>query len=58
VLRLREPAVKLAGKPDAVNPHVRFDERGSETDYSAPILDSTWLTEDARAGARRLTIDC
>src|SRR5260370_23100192 len=26
--RVREPAMKLVGKPDAGNPHVRFDERG------------------------------
>jgi hypothetical protein len=36
--------MKLVGKPDAGNPHVRFDERGGETDRSrdaAPLLDST-----------------
>jgi hypothetical protein len=36
--------MKPVGKPDAGNPHVRFDERGWETDRSrgtAPILDST-----------------
>jgi hypothetical protein len=27
----RELAVKSVGKPDAGNPHVRFDERGRET---------------------------
>ena len=40
----RMPAVKPVGKPDAGNPHVRFDERGGETDRSrgtAPLLDST-----------------
>src|SRR5450755_68120 len=40
----REPATKPVGKPDAGNPHVRFDERGGETDRSrgtAPLLDST-----------------
>jgi hypothetical protein len=36
--------MKPVGKPDAGNPHVRFDERGGETDRSrdtAPLLDST-----------------
>src|SRR5271166_1284666 len=40
----REPATKPVGKPDAGNPHVRFDERGGETDRlrgTAPLLDST-----------------
>jgi hypothetical protein len=40
----RVPAVNPVGKPDAGNPHVRFDERGGETDRSrdtAPLLDST-----------------
>jgi hypothetical protein len=31
VLLLRESAAKPVGKPDAGNPHVRFDERGWET---------------------------
>src|SRR3974377_1984458 len=39
------PATKPVGKPDAGNPHVRFDERGGETerasDATAPFLDST-----------------
>jgi hypothetical protein len=40
--------VKPVGKPDAGNPHVRFDERGWETgrrsaSVLAPILDSTGL---------------
>jgi hypothetical protein len=41
------PAVKLVGKPDAGNRHVRFDERGRETgrcrtaQATAPFLDST-----------------
>jgi hypothetical protein len=37
-------AVKPVGKPDARKPHVRFDERGGETDCTrstAPLLDST-----------------
>jgi hypothetical protein len=46
--------VKPVGKPDAGKPHVRFDERGGETergpsmaDATAPFLDST----EALAGA-------
>ena len=43
----RELVVKSVGEPDAGNPHVRFDERGWETERcrmaqaTAPILDST-----------------
>ena len=38
--------MKPVGKPDAGNPHVRFDERGRETGSAsrpatAPFLDST-----------------
>ena len=39
--------MKPVGKPDAGNPHVRFDERGRETGQlhfaqaTAPFLDST-----------------
>jgi hypothetical protein len=35
------------GKPDAGNPHVRFDERGRETEReaTAPFLDSTHIIE-------------
>jgi hypothetical protein len=37
--------VKPVGEPDAGNPHVRFDERGWETERppiaTAPVLDST-----------------
>ena len=29
---LHEPDVKPVGEPDAANPHVRFDERGVETE--------------------------
>ena len=38
--------VKSVGKPDAVAPHVRFDERGRETGLyaTAPVLDSTIST--------------
>jgi hypothetical protein len=45
--RRRGPAMKSVGKPDAGNPHVRFDERGRETERcrmaqaTAPFLDST-----------------
>ena len=37
--------LKPVGKPDAVAPHVRFDERGWETGLyaTAPVLDSTDL---------------
>jgi hypothetical protein len=39
--------MKPVGKPDAGNPHVRFDERGRETERpsiaTAPVLDSTSL---------------
>src|SRR5450755_1075214 len=48
----REPATKPVGKPDAGNPHVRFDERGGETDRSrdtAPLLDSTLLLNSRQA---------
>jgi hypothetical protein len=41
------------GKPDAANPHVRFDERGRETEplaqrlnATAPFLDSTIITRE------------
>ena len=40
--------VKSVGEPDAGNPHVRFDERGEETERcrmapaTASLLDSTW----------------
>jgi hypothetical protein len=37
--------MKPVGKPDAGNLHVRFDERGGETELpqaaAAPLLDST-----------------
>src|SRR5208337_4866022 len=45
--RRRRPAVKSVGKPDALIGHVRFDERGRETERlakpqaAAPFLDST-----------------
>jgi hypothetical protein len=50
----RGPAVKSVGKPDAGNPHVRFDERGRETERcrmaqaTAPFLDSTILSLPSR----------
>src|SRR5262249_7571944 len=43
--------MKLVGKPDAGNRHVRFDERGQETECchmaqaTAPVLDSTGRRE-------------
>src|SRR5262245_18919785 len=41
---LVSPAVKPVGKPDAGDPHVRFDERGEETGRSPePRLSSTLL---------------
>src|SRR6185369_8448362 len=53
-------AVKPVGKPDAGNPHVRFDERGRETERcrmaqaTAPVLDSTGEGPQApRAGGYR-----
>src|SRR5271165_4263037 len=54
--RRRGPAVKSVGKPDALIGHVRFDERGRETERlakpqaAAPFLDST----SAKTLARRL----
>jgi hypothetical protein len=33
----RAPAVKPVGKPDAGNRHVRFDERGEETERWFPV---------------------
>src|SRR5262249_2036730 len=56
--------MKLVGKPDAGNRHVRFDERGQETECchmaqaTAPVLDSTnerslrSHVEDQRRAAR------
>ena len=44
-------AMKPVGKPDAGNLHVRFDERGGETERcrmaqaTAPLLDSTQKIE-------------
>jgi len=45
--------MKPVGKPDAGNPHVRFDERGRETGLAfrlatAPFLDSTSLSQRPR----------
>ena len=50
--------MKPVGKPDAGNPHVRFDERGGETDRSrdtAPLLDFT--VEKKAANAAVLSVD-
>ncbi len=40
--------VKLVGKPDAGNPHVRFDEREVETEHGA----ASEAPADERAGNR------
>jgi len=52
--------VKPVGKPDAGNPHVRFDERGGETERldafdaeTAPFLDSTEDANGPRASGSR-----
>ena len=51
--------VKPVGEPDAGNPHVRFDERGWETERcrmaqaTAPILDSTEARSSAAATTSR-----
>src|SRR6202011_2487831 len=48
--------MKPVGEPYAGNPHVRFDERGWETERcrmaqaTAPILDSTEVSMPRRAG--------
>jgi hypothetical protein len=52
--------VKLVGEPDALIGHVRFDERGWETERrqmaqaTAPILDSTFSSFAATQYARSL----
>src|SRR5271165_3683804 len=54
------PTVKPVGEPDAGNPHVRFDERGWETERcrmaqaTAPILDSTKASEAKASILRQL----
>ena len=54
-------AVKPVGEPDAGDRHVRFDERGWETERcrmaqaTAPILDSTILTCEGMLGMLRST---
>jgi Prokaryotic dksA/traR C4-type zinc finger len=53
------PAVKPVGEPDALVGHVRFDERGWETErcrmaqVTAPILDSTIPPQGRDLGALR-----
>jgi hypothetical protein len=53
--------VKPVGEPDAENPHVRFDERGWETERcrmaqaTAPILDSTSSSNRCNAPIRELS---
>jgi hypothetical protein len=53
------------GKPDAGNPHVRFDERGRETEplakrltATAPFLDSTMNCLDPRLSQSRKNVNC
>ena len=53
--------MKPVGKPDAENPHVRFDERGGETGRldafeadTAPFLDSTRVAIGSREAGRRV----
>src|SRR5258707_14722029 len=52
---------KPVGEPDAGNPHVRFDERGWETERrrmaqaTAPILDSTFSSNRCNAPIRELS---
>ncbi len=59
--RRRGPPAKSVGKPDAGNRHVRFDERGRETERlptaqaTAPFLDST-DSLIADCGARRVSL--
>ena len=54
--------MKPVGKPDAGNPHVRFDERGGETERfgdTAPLLDSTakWSLSAGTDCASRLRLN-
>ena len=42
------PSVKPVGEPDAGNPHVRFDERGVETEHGR----ASEAPADERAGNR------
>jgi hypothetical protein len=44
--------MKTVRKPDAGNPHVRFDERREETSYIVPPVDSTLLVAIARKVAK------
>jgi len=46
--------VKPAGKPDAVAPHVRFDERGWETGLWLPRPSSTLLKDINRKNVELL----
>src|ERR1044071_7940510 len=50
--------MKPVGKPDAGNPHVRFDERGRETGQcaTAPVLDSTGRRQEAAYSGRYVRI--
>jgi hypothetical protein len=52
-------AMKPAGKPDAGNPHVRFDGRGGETGRAsdtAPFLDSTVFVVKMRCVLRTMAV--
>jgi hypothetical protein len=62
---VRESATKSVGKPDAGNPHVRFDERGRETGRCIIYIvrrtqlyldDDLWNALHARARSRKTTI--
>ena len=50
---VRESAVKPVGKPDAGNPHVRFDERGWETGRRSGVCARAHprLCKEYRAGS-------
>ena len=60
-VRFRGVAGKPVGKPDALVGHVRFDERGRETDRLpvgsdlAPFLDSTPRSQQWSAGKHQET---
>jgi hypothetical protein len=55
--RRRGPAAKSVGKPDAGNPHVRFDERGRETEPLAQRLNATAPFLDSTASGRAMNFD-
>jgi hypothetical protein len=41
--------MKSVGKPDAGNPHVRFDERGRETELANDYATASFLDSTTRA---------